>query len=87
MIQRGVGRLMLGFGFSVVTELVLRSGRRADVVALGPKGDLWIVEIKSSIEDFRATANGRSIASSATDCSSPPMPECRRRSSRRTPGC
>ncbi|SON57946.1 hypothetical protein HDIA_4405 [Hartmannibacter diazotrophicus] len=52
-VQRGVGRLMAGFGFSVVTELVLASGRRADVTALGPKGEIWIVEIKSSVEDFR----------------------------------
>ncbi len=54
MVQRGVGRLMIGFGFSVVTELTFPTGRRADVVALGPKGDVWIVEIKSSLEDFRA---------------------------------
>ena len=32
----------------------LASGRRADVIALGPRGDVWIVEIKSSPEDFRA---------------------------------
>ena len=32
----------------------MASGRRADVIALGPKGDVWIVEIKSSPEDFRA---------------------------------
>mgnify|MGYP001554003790 CR=1 FL=1 len=27
---------------------------RADVVALGPVGEIWIVEIKSSVEDFRS---------------------------------
>jgi hypothetical protein len=32
----------------------LASGRRADVLALSPKGTLWIVEIKSSINDFRS---------------------------------
>jgi len=53
-IQRGVGRLMARLGFSVVTELTLASGRRADVAALGPAGEVWIVEIKSSVEDFRA---------------------------------
>jgi len=37
-----------------VSELPLPSGRRADLVALNEKGDVWIVEIKSSIEDFRA---------------------------------
>ena len=35
-------------------ELCLASGRRADLVALSPAGELWIVEIKSSVEDFRA---------------------------------
>jgi hypothetical protein len=38
----------------VVYELPLASGRRADVTALSPTGDIWIVEIKSSLEDFRA---------------------------------
>jgi hypothetical protein len=42
------------FGFSVVGELPLASGRRADLVALGADGEVWIVEIKSSIADLRA---------------------------------
>jgi hypothetical protein len=42
------------FGLSVVSELPLASGRRADLVALGASGEIWIVEIKSSIADFRA---------------------------------
>lgn len=54
LVQRGVGRLMIGLGFSVLTEMPLASGRRADVVGLSPNGELWIVEIKSSVEDFRA---------------------------------
>ncbi len=53
-VQRGVGRLLRARGFAVVAELPLATGRRADVVGLGPAGDLWIVEIKSSLEDFRA---------------------------------
>ena len=53
-IQRGVGRLLRAAGLAMVTELPLASGRRADVVGLGPGGEIWIVEIKSSIEDFRA---------------------------------
>ena len=32
----------------------LASGRRADLVALGADGEIWIVEIKSSVADFRA---------------------------------
>ena len=52
-VQRGVGRLLRAEGFVMVTELTLATGRRADIVGLGPGGDIWIVEIKSSIEDFR----------------------------------
>jgi len=53
-IARGTTRLLHQFGFSAVSELALPSGRRADLVALNCAGDIWIVEIKSSIEDFRA---------------------------------
>ena len=53
-VCRGVGRLLRQRGFAMVTELPLATGRRADVVALGSDGELWIVEIKSSVEDFRA---------------------------------
>jgi hypothetical protein len=53
-VARGTTRLLHQFGFSAVSELPLPSGRRADLVALNPAGDIWIVEIKSSVEDFRA---------------------------------
>ena len=53
-IARGTTRLLHSFGFSVVSELPLTSGRRADLVALGADGEVWIVEIKSSIADLRA---------------------------------
>jgi hypothetical protein len=53
-IARGTMRLLLSLGFSCVSELALASGRRADLVALGGDGEIWIVEIKSSIADFRA---------------------------------
>ncbi len=52
-IRRGVQRLLLSFGHSVLPEMPLASGRRADLIALTRKGEFWIVEIKSSIEDFR----------------------------------
>jgi hypothetical protein len=52
-VARGVGRLMRARGFAMVAELPLATGRRADIVALGPGGEMWIVEIKSSVEDFR----------------------------------
>jgi hypothetical protein len=53
-IQRGVGRLLTAHNFAHLTEFTLASGRRADVMAVGPEGLIWIIEIKSSIEDFRA---------------------------------
>jgi hypothetical protein len=53
-VARGSTRLLHSLGFSVVSELALASGRRADLVALGGGGELWIIEIKSSIADFRA---------------------------------
>src|SRR5262249_35087277 len=52
-VQRGVGRLLRTYGFAVVTERALANGRRADVVGLSRDGEVWIVEIKSSVEDFR----------------------------------
>jgi len=52
-VARGTQRLLLSLGYSCIAELPLASGRRADLVALGDGGEIWIVEIKSSIEDFR----------------------------------
>jgi hypothetical protein len=52
-VARGARRLLRALGYSTVTELSLPGGRRADLVALGPDGSLLIVEIKSSIADFR----------------------------------
>lgn len=53
VIRRGVQRLLMEMGAVVAPELPLATGRRADLVALTAKGDVWIIEIKSSIEDFR----------------------------------
>jgi hypothetical protein len=53
-VARGTSRLLHSLGLSVVSELSLASGRRADLVALGATGEIWIVEIKSSVADFRA---------------------------------
>jgi hypothetical protein len=53
-IARGTERLLRSLGFSCISELPLPSGRRADLVALNERGDIWIIEIKSSIEDLRA---------------------------------
>lgn len=53
-VARGVRRHLRALGYASVTEMSLRSGRRADVVALGGDGSILIVEIKSSVADFRA---------------------------------
>jgi len=53
MIARGTRRLLRDLGFASVTELTLASNRRADLLAVSEDGTIWIVEIKSSIEDFR----------------------------------
>src|ERR1700681_2660356 len=53
-VARGTTRLLHSLGFSVVSELSLPSGRRADLAALSGAGEIWIVEIKSSVADFRA---------------------------------
>ena len=53
-IARGTTRLLHSFGLTVVSELPLASGRRADLVALSASGEIWIVEIKSSLADLRA---------------------------------
>jgi hypothetical protein len=53
-ICRGVGRLLRAHGMATLVEVPLASGRRADIVAIATSGEIWIAEIKSSIEDYRA---------------------------------
>ena len=53
-VARGTARLLRSLGFACVSELPLPSGRRADLVALNERGEIWIIEIKSSVEDLRA---------------------------------
>lgn len=53
-ICRGVVRVLAAHGLAAVSELPLPNGRRADVVGLGGDGAIWIVEIKSCLEDFRS---------------------------------
>ncbi len=53
LVRRGVQILMHEMRLAVLPELALANGRRADLVGLSEKGEIWIVEIKSSIEDFR----------------------------------
>ena len=53
-VTRGVARLLAALGFAPVLEAPLPNGRRADVMALGPRGEIVIVEVKSGPDDLRA---------------------------------
>ena len=53
LVRRGVQVLLHEMRLAVLPELPLSSGRRADLICLSEKGEIWIVEIKSSIADFR----------------------------------
>jgi hypothetical protein len=51
---RGAIRLLENMGHGTLTEFPLKSGRRADILSLGGKGEIWIVEVKSGVPDFRS---------------------------------
>jgi hypothetical protein len=61
-IARGVRRFLRAQGYSTITELPLSDGRRADIVALRDDGTILIVEVKSSVADFRADRKWRDYA-------------------------
>lgn len=54
LLARGVSRAFAHLGYATLLEVSLANGRRADVMALGRVGEFAIVEIKSSIPDFRS---------------------------------
>ena len=54
LLARGVARHMASLGFATVEELVPARGLRVDVMALGPRGEIWVVECKSCRADFVA---------------------------------
>ena len=54
LLTRGACRALEQLGYVSLVEFPLANGRRADILALGKTGDLVIVEIKSSVADFRA---------------------------------
>lgn len=53
-ICRGTLRLLASLGYQGIAEATLANGRRADVLAVGPAGQISIIEVKSSVADFRA---------------------------------
>jgi hypothetical protein len=52
-ICRGVGRLLTTHGLAPVYEVTLANGRRADVMGISASAEIWIVEVKSCLADFR----------------------------------
>ncbi|WP_371054482.1 MmcB family DNA repair protein [Rhodosalinus sp. K401] len=52
LLARGVARHLAGMGFACIEEFVPERGLRLDVLALGPGGEFWVVECKSSRADY-----------------------------------
>ena len=52
-VTRGAARLWVALGWAPLAEVPLPNGRRADLMVLSPRGEIAIVEVKSSIEDYR----------------------------------
>ena len=53
LVTRGAARLMVALGYAPLLEVGLPNGRRADIMALGPKGEILIVEVKSGALDYK----------------------------------
>lgn len=53
-LARGVARALAQRGFATLAEVPLANGRRADLLALGRDNSLLIVEVKSSVVDFKS---------------------------------
>ena len=54
LLTRGVRKLFEDLGFGTLTEFKLTNGRRVDVMAIDRNGEFVIVEVKSTVSDFRA---------------------------------
>ena len=52
-LARGVARYLRSLGYASLEEFVPARGLRVDVIALGPKGEIWVIECKSSRADFQ----------------------------------
>ncbi|MGR3549554.1 MmcB family DNA repair protein [Pseudooceanicola sp.] len=56
LIARGVARLLASHDYWGLEEFVPARGLRVDVMAIGPKGELWCIECKSSRADYLSDA-------------------------------
>ena len=52
LIARGVCRHLKHYDFACIEEFVPIKGARVDIIAVGPKGEIWIIECKSSPTDY-----------------------------------
>ena len=52
LLARGMARHLTGLGFVSLEEFPPIKGLRVDLLALGRKSEIWIIECKSSREDF-----------------------------------
>ncbi len=55
-MARGVCRRLLDLGYRPLTEFTLTGGRRVDVIGLNDASRFLVVEIKTSVADFRSDA-------------------------------
>lgn len=53
-LARGVARALRAMDFVTVEEMIPTAGLRVDLMALGPKGEVWVIECKSGRADYRS---------------------------------
>lgn len=58
-VTRGATRLFRERGEACLLEVILKTGRRADIMALDRAGAVTILEVKSGVEDYRADGKWR----------------------------
>ena len=54
VVTRGAAKLFLALGYAPLAEVTLPNGRRADLMAIGPRGEIAIAEVKSGLDDYRS---------------------------------
>lgn len=53
-ITEGAKRHLIDLGFACICEFTLSNDRRVDVIGLNRKGEVYVVEVKSGVADFRS---------------------------------
>ena len=59
LLARGMARHLAGLGFVSLEEFPPIKGLRVDLLALGTKSEIWIIECKTSREDFMSDEKWR----------------------------